>query len=67
MMSDLISLIIYPLLYLDPGSGSVLVQVILATLLGIGVAVRMFWTKISSFFGAGKGITNQAIEEEDDE
>ena len=38
------------LAYIDPGSGSILIQVILATCIG-GIAV--FWTKIKSRF-AGK-------------
>ena len=36
--------------YLDPGTGSVLLQLILASLLGVGVAVRIFWHKIVSLF-----------------
>jgi hypothetical protein len=36
--------------YLDPGSGSILLQMLLAAILGIGVAVRLFWGKIRSFF-----------------
>ncbi|NMC14679.1 MAG: hypothetical protein GYA34_17555 [Chloroflexi bacterium] len=35
-------------MYLDPGSGSVLLQTILAGLLGIGVIVRIIWKKITS-------------------
>lgn len=39
-----------PVLYLDPGSGSMLVQILIATLLGAAVAIRMFWGKIKAFF-----------------
>jgi hypothetical protein len=35
------------LAYIDPGSGSILIQVILATCIG-GIAV--FWTRIKSLF-----------------
>lgn len=35
------------LAYIDPGSGSILIQVILATCIG-GIAV--FWSKIKAFF-----------------
>ena len=35
--------------YLDPGSGSLLLQIILGSLLAIGVAIRIFWKKIDSF------------------
>jgi hypothetical protein len=36
--------------YLDPGSGSILLQLILATLLGLGILVRSQWSKIKSLF-----------------
>lgn len=38
------------LLYLDPGSGSLIIQLLLAVFLGIGVAVRLYWTKIKTLF-----------------
>lgn len=40
-----------PLPYLDPGSGSFLIQLLIATLLGIGVAVRASWGRIKGWFG----------------
>jgi hypothetical protein len=40
-----------PLPYLDPGSGSFLIQLLIAALLGIGVAVRASWSKIKGWFG----------------
>lgn len=41
-----------PLAYLDPGSGSFLVQLAIATLLGLGIALRASWGKIRGLFGA---------------
>lgn len=41
------------LAYLDPGSGSYLLQLLLAGLLGAGFAVRMFWGRIKDFFKRG--------------
>ena len=32
--------------YVDPGTGSFLVQGIIAAVVGVGVAVRMFWGRI---------------------
>ena len=43
-----------PVLYLDPGSGSLLVQLLLAAVLGIGVAVRIYWKKIKALFSPEK-------------
>ena len=40
-----------PLPYLDPGSGSFLIQLLIAALLGLGVALRASWGKIKGWFG----------------
>lgn len=40
-----------PPAYLDPGSGSFLIQILIAALLGIGVAVRASWGRIKGWFG----------------
>ena len=37
-------------LYIDPGSGSYLVQLIIAAVLGISFFFKNFWYKIRSFF-----------------
>ena len=41
-------------LYIDPGSGSYLVQVIIAAVLGGAFWIKIFWRKIRSFFTRGK-------------
>jgi hypothetical protein len=40
-----------PHLYLDPGSGSFIIQILIAALLGIGIAVRASWGRIKRLFG----------------
>jgi len=40
-----------PLAYLDPGSGSILIQILIAAALGIAVAVRASWSTIKGWFG----------------
>ena len=40
-----------PLPYLDPGSGSFLIQLLIATLLGLGIALRASWGKIRTWLG----------------
>ena len=37
-------------MYLDPGTGSFVVQAVLAALLGLGVFIKLFWGKITSLF-----------------
>ena len=39
------------LLYIDPGSGSYLVQVIIAAVLGIAFYFKTIWLRIKMFFG----------------
>ena len=51
-----------PHIYLDPGSGSFLIQLLIATLLGLGVAVRASWGTIKKWFGA-----KPKTDEDDDE
>ena len=41
-----------PLPYLDPGSGSFLIQLLIATALGLAIALRASWGKIKTMFGA---------------
>ena len=36
--------------YLDPGSGSFLIQLIIASLLGAAFVIRTSWSRIKSFF-----------------
>lgn len=38
------------LAYLDPGSGSMLLQLILAAMLGFGILFRSQWSRIKSLF-----------------
>jgi len=51
-----------PLPYLDPGSGSFLIQLLIATLLGLGIALRASWSKIRGWFG----VKPKADEDDDD-
>jgi len=43
-----------PFLYLDPGTGSFIIQILLASLLGIGVALKVYWKKIIAFLKESK-------------
>jgi hypothetical protein len=40
--------------YLDPGTGSMLLQVILGGVAAVGVAVKLYWHKLRVVFGMGK-------------
>jgi hypothetical protein len=55
-----------PLPYLDPGSGSILIQLLVAALLGITVAIGASWSKIKSWFGIKSKPKEEDIDDEDD-
>ena len=48
--NTLLSLVFKPTLYLDPGSGSILIQIILGAVVGAGVLIRVFWGNIKALF-----------------
>jgi hypothetical protein len=39
-----------PAAYLDPGSGSYLLQLLVAAILGAALAVRIYWGRIKTIF-----------------
>lgn len=47
------------LLYIEPGSGSYLLQVIVAGIMGAGVVVKTYWWRIRMFFGKKKHDTQE--------
>ena len=55
-----------PLPYLDPGSGSFLIQLAIAALLGLGVAFRASWSKIKGWFGVKPKPTEDDDESENE-
>jgi hypothetical protein len=56
-----------PLLYLDPGSGSFIIQLLLAAALGLGVGIRIYWVKIKSLFSGKKSEPKPSTDEADEE
>ena len=48
-------------LYLDPGSGSFLLQLLVGGFVGALFAVKVYWRKITAFF---KGEKSEPLEEE---
>jgi len=42
--------VLRPHAYLDPGSGSFLVQLLIAGLVGVGFLIKAYWKKIKGLF-----------------
>lgn len=52
--------------YLDPGTGSYVFQVVVGTILGVGVAVKMTWRRMWGFMSRKPKAHQEAGREEDD-
>ncbi len=55
-----------PLLYLDPGSGSFLIQLAIAALLGAGVFIGASWSKVKKLFGIKPKTTEEDTDDDDE-
>ena len=56
----LIALITQPAFaYIDPGSGSAIMSVIIGFFVAIGLLIKTFWYKIKNFFGFTKAKKNK--------
>lgn len=42
------------LLYLDPGTGSLIIQGLIALFAGAAVTIRLYWKRIKSVFGGAR-------------
>ena len=52
--------------YLDPGTGSMMVQALLAAVAAVGVSIGIFWRRFRSFFGRIFGRKNSGRHDSDD-
>ncbi len=51
--------------YLDPGSGSYIVQILIASLAGIGFFVKTYWNQIKSIFSRKNKSSKNKGDEQD--
>jgi hypothetical protein len=50
------------LAYIDPGTGSFVVQALVAAVAGIAVTLRLYWSKIKGFFGGSATVATDGEE-----
>jgi hypothetical protein len=55
------------LIYLDPGSGSFLIQLLIAGVAGAGLAIAVSWQKIKRFFNKKKNVIPNEDDDDSDE
>ena len=54
-------------LYLDPGSGSFLIQLLIATIAVLSIAIGANWSKLKRLVGKNKKKTETDDEDEDEQ
>jgi hypothetical protein len=45
--------------YIDPGSGSIIIQAIIAAIATVGTTATIYWNKIKNFFKKNKKKSNE--------
>ncbi len=53
--------------YIDPGTGSMIVQAIIAALVAIGASLGIFWNRVRSLFGRLLGRKNSEGKSSDED
>lgn len=60
ILTNLLTPFLRPVAYLDPGSGSFLIQLLIAGLVGAGFLIKAYWKKI-------KGLFNRSASKKEDD
>jgi hypothetical protein len=55
------------ILYLDPGSGSFLIQLLIAAIAGLSIAIGANWSKLKRLLSKNKKKSKTDDDEDDDE
>ncbi len=62
-----VSALFKPEEYLDPGSGSIIIQLAIASLVGIGFAFRSFWGKLLRKITGKEELIDEDYDDDDEE
>jgi hypothetical protein len=62
----LLSITLYILAYIDPGTGSIILQAIAAAVAGAAIAAKFYWHRILRFFGHKKSFDSELSGNEGD-
>jgi len=62
----LMSIILHVLAYIDPGTGSIILQAVAAAVAGAAIAAKFYWHRILKFFGHKKSFDSEISGNEGD-
>ncbi len=66
LIMPLFSIIIQMFAYIDPGTGSIILQAIIAGVAGAAIAIKLFWHRIIVFLGLRNKDKSEITDDEDD-
>jgi peptidoglycan/LPS O-acetylase OafA/YrhL len=66
LSTPLLSAMLNVLAYIDPGTGSIILQALVASVVGAAIAVKLFWHRILKFIGIRKGIDSDPADDRSD-
>ncbi|MCK9423300.1 MAG: hypothetical protein M0Q38_11945 [Bacteroidales bacterium] len=64
LSTQLLAVILNILAYIDPGTGSIIIQALVASVVGAGIAVKLFWHRILKFFRIRKDINPDSTQKQ---
>ncbi len=65
MLVNYLSKICYA--YLDPGSGSYIFQLLIASIVGLGFVIKVYWKRLVGFFKGLFSRNTEVVEVEDED
>jgi hypothetical protein len=64
--NHLLSIPLSIIAYIDPGTGSIVLQAVIASVVGAAIAVKLFWHRLLKFFGLRKSSPTESVTKPDD-
>ena len=66
LIAPMLPVIMHILAYIDPGTGSIILQALVASVVGAAIAVKLFWHRILKFLGIRKSTNTDLSEKQGD-
>jgi hypothetical protein len=62
LITPLSSILPHTLAYIDPGTGSIILQAVAAAVAGVAIAAKLYWHQLLKFFGLRHDIKSESSE-----
>jgi len=62
----LLSIMSHILAYIDPGTGSIILQALVAAVAGVTIVVKLYWRRLRKFLGLRQTVESDPSDEQTD-